>query len=63
MVDFDVVTGPAPPLRLPAREAPPTRERPRAGGENTAPNAGQRPAGPAARDNPLPIGETGEREG
>jgi hypothetical protein len=29
MVDFDVVTGPAPPLRLPSLEKPPPREAPR----------------------------------
>jgi hypothetical protein len=30
MVDFDVVTGPAPPLRLPCREPPPASEAPSA---------------------------------
>jgi hypothetical protein len=48
MVDFDVVTGPAPPLRLPCREPPPARERPRRGVDE---------APPPPQENPLPAGE------
>jgi hypothetical protein len=52
MVDFDVVTGPAPPLRLPCRE-PPVRDAPRG-------NATRAPTDPELdKSSPLP----GKREG
>jgi hypothetical protein len=53
MVDFDVVTGPAPPLRLPCREPPPVRDTPRG-------NATRAPTDPEI-DKPSP--PPGKREG
>jgi hypothetical protein len=52
MVDFDVVTGPAPPLRLPSREKPPPREAPRDVEKDASTNPQRNPSPPP-----------GEREG